>query len=285
MAERIGITDASVYGEIGEKVREAIGATEKYAPSQLPVKVAEAIQYNRELGYVSGKTDGVTEGIEQGKQDERTAFWDAYQTNGTRIDYSRAFGGHGWTADNFKPRYDMIVNRCDNMFNYARGLNIDLAEHLEQLGVVLDTSNAANLSSMFEWSRVKRIGTINLSSATSATALCNNASSLHTIDGLVFPSNKAVALPSAFTGCTALKNLTIEGTILHTLDFRDCPLTRASIESIMAHTSTTTTLTLTFKKAAVNSAFETSSGAADGSTSEEWLALVNAVPQATISLV
>lgn len=63
-------------------------------------------------------------------------------------------------------------------------------------------------------------------------------------------------------------------------------LSKPSITSIINCLSTTTSgLTVTLSKTAVNNAFETSEGVADGSTSQEWLNLVATKTNWTISLV
>jgi hypothetical protein len=63
-------------------------------------------------------------------------------------------------------------------------------------------------------------------------------------------------------------------------------LTHDSIASIINTLSATTAgQSVTFSVTAVNNAFETSSGAADGSTSAEWNALVATKSNWTISLV
>lgn len=228
----------------------------------------------------------VREVYAKGKQAQVDAFWDTYQQNGERADYSRAFGGNGWNPDNFKPKYDMICTRCDGMFNYVRKLKIDLVECLNNLGVVLDTSKSVMLTGMFEWSPILRVGVIDLSSATAAGTIFNSASNLHTIDELVFPTDRDLGVPSAFLGCTALANIKISGEIRYTIDFKDCPLTRASIESIMTHLSESKTgLTVSFKKTAVDTAFETAEGAADGSNSAEWETLKATRTDWIISLI
>jgi hypothetical protein len=62
-------------------------------------------------------------------------------------------------------------------------------------------------------------------------------------------------------------------------------LSHDSHVSIFNALSTATTgLTVTFSRTAVNKAFETSEGANDGTTSAEWLALVAAHNNWTISL-
>ena len=63
-------------------------------------------------------------------------------------------------------------------------------------------------------------------------------------------------------------------------------LSKESIISIInALSDTTTALTVTLSKTAVNNAFETAKGNADGSTSEEWAALIATKQNWTISLV
>ena len=75
-------------------------------------------------------------------------------------------------------------------------------------------------------------------------------------------------------------------TIASSLDMKSCTLlSKASITSIInALSSTTSGLTVTLSKTAVNTAFETESGGADGSTSQEWLALATTKSNWTISL-
>jgi hypothetical protein len=54
---------------------------------------------------------------------------------------------------------------------------------------------------------------------------------------------------------------------------------------VNALSTTTTGLFVTLRKDAVNKAFETSEGAMDGSTSDEWLALAATKANWTISLI
>ena len=90
-----------------------------------------------------------------------------------------------------------------------------------------------------------------------------------------------------FVGDTKLVNLTIEGTIgQNGLNLSWSPLSKASLTSIVNALSTTTTgLTVTLRLAAVNTAFETAQGSADGSSSEEWLNLIATKSNWTINLI
>ena len=109
--------------------------------------------------------------------------------------------------------------------------------------------------------------------------------SLHTIDKLIVDENTTYT--GWFNSTTNLQNLTIEGTIAQKgFSVSACTkLSRASIENIINALSTeTNALTVTLSKTAVNNAFETSEGAADGRTSAEWATLIATKTNWTIAL-
>lgn len=96
------------------------------------------------------------------------------------------------------------------------------------------------------------------------------------------------AFRNAFNGCTALKEVRFAPqTIKAEIGFpQSTQLSADSITSIINGLSPDTSgLTLTLSRAAVNTAFETAEGAADGSTSAEWLALIGTRSNWTVSLV
>ena len=84
-----------------------------------------------------------------------------------------------------------------------------------------------------------------------------------------------------------LENIIFEGEIGKEIDIQHShKLTKASITSIInALSSTTSGLSVTLSKTAVNTAFETSTGANNGSISTEWSALVATKTNWTINLV
>jgi hypothetical protein len=90
-----------------------------------------------------------------------------------------------------------------------------------------------------------------------------------------------------FYNCTDLTNLTMTGTIkANGMDLHySTKLSKASIISVInALSDTTNALKVQLSKTAVNNAFETSSGVADGSTSEEWTTLIATKANWTIAL-
>ena len=80
---KYSIEDATLTA-IADKLREASGQTEPITPDEMPEKIT-----------------GV---FEAGAKSEYDKFWDAYQENGYRNDYSYAFSRRGWIDVSFKPK-------------------------------------------------------------------------------------------------------------------------------------------------------------------------------------
>ena len=89
-----------------------------------------------------------------------------------------------------------------------------------------------------------------------------------------------------FGSCNSLEEITFEGIIGNNINFAPCKkLNKASITSIITHLSSTTSgKTLTLSKTAVNKAFATTEGGTDGSSSDEWAALIATKTNWTITL-
>lgn len=225
----------------------------------------------------------------KGVQAEYDRFWDAYQDNGNRKIYSYAFYYTNWNDTNFSPKYDIVlVGAASDMFGSCYITN--LKDILEKQNVVLDTSQGTMLLRMFNGAqRLTHVPRIDASAATDIRNMFMNCSSLTKIDSLVMSETTGSGYPTGnagvFQNCTKLTDLTIEGTFAITTSLKWSPLTRTSIESVISALSDTTTgQTLTLKSTAVASAFETSEGAADGSASEAWTALVASKSNWTIAL-
>lgn len=90
-----------------------------------------------------------------------------------------------------------------------------------------------------------------------------------------------------FNYCQALKEVRFKGVVKVDLQLKESEkLSKTSIESIISCLLPDASgKTLTLSKVAVDAVFETSEGADDGSSSAEWLALVAAHSNWTISLV
>ena len=165
-----------------------------------------------------------------------------------------------------------------NMFNGCSGLTT-----IPQL----DTSKGTNFYTMFYGcSGLTTIPQLDTSNGTNFGGMFNGCSGLTTIPQL--DTSKGTGFGNMFYGCSALTNLTIAGSINTSgMNLKSATkLSKASITSVVnALSASASGKSITFSKTAIDSAFETSSGAADGSTSDEWLNLIATKSNWTISLI
>lgn len=189
--------------------------------------------------------EAIPEVYDKGKQAEYDHFWDNYQDYGKKSNYEYSFSGATWVKEIFKPKYDMKpTSGAEGMFQNS-DINVDLVEHLNVLGVELDISKATGISKVFQKTEFTRLGLIDTTNVTAATQLFNSSEYLVTIDTLKCKYTNTWS--SAFTGCSALVNITIDGEIGKAIDFSACKkLSHDSLMSIINHLRTlTSTLTLT----------------------------------------
>lgn len=211
-------------------------------------------------------------------------WWDNFQNNGDRKRYDCAF--MNWNRLPRKgPRFDFtITTNANSMFRSIK-TEFDLEEVINSWGVAFDTSKATTFADMFVDSYVTNIGELDCSSSNDMTYLCMGATHLTTIKKLKLPTTAGNGWYRAFDNATALANIEVEGQFYTTVSFQYSPLTKTSITSVINTLSDTVTgQTLTLNITAVNNAFETTAGAADGSTSTEFAALVATKTNWTIAL-
>lgn len=293
---------------IADAVREITGETKEYYLSEIPEAITSAF----------GSSDYNT-GVEDGKQAEKDDFWSKYMKNiNEGGDANYLFAGSCWNSTTFYPKYDIVPKSLNysSMFSYfswEETPRIDLAQRLEECGVKLDFSQTTgSTSNLFAYCYVTRLPKLDLSHTTSQyDRTFRGARYLVTIDELIL-SSAVRSFNNTFQLCNSLTNLILRGLIGSTIDFSACTkLTKNSIlgtvateeqitagENIItlnnvsyfggifgALSTTSTGQTLTLSKTAVNKAFATTSGGADGSTSQEWLNIVSYFSNWTISLL
>lgn len=231
----------------------------------------------------AGKIEGL---FEAGKKAEYDEFWDSYQENGTRTVYRNAFSY--WNDRCFYPKYDLIMGFYSEGAFYTCMVT-DLVSRLNECGVVLDTSGVGQFGTFMAGMDCTHIPEISTISASSLNCNMFQNSDFVTIDKLILKDDGSQLWNTyLFGGCIYLKNIVIEG-IIGQNNFNiswSKQLTKASIISIVNALSLTTSgITATISLTAVNTAFETAEGLADGSTSEEWLTLAATKSNWTISLI
>lgn len=201
------------------------------------------IAENEQRVYEAGKAYGET----VGKKAQYDEFWDSFQWNGTRTDWNNGFYGKGWNDVTYNPKYPIAPgagNTGNWLFSYSN---------------VTDTKVSVDLSK---------------TSSQNTFCYCYY---LVTIRKMIVSENTNFSM--MFNECRVLENLTIEGVIGTAIDIHwSTKLSKASITSVINALSTTTSgLTATFSKTAVETAF-------GSTTSTEWLALVATKSNWTISL-
>lgn len=227
-----------------------------------------------DLGSSEGYDSGYFSGYDEGQAAEYDRFWDAFQRNGELTNYTHAFAGLGWTAENLRPKYPVRpTGWIERMF-----FKNQAAEPLAN--GEFDFSQAIDCRYMFAEAAAERIGFIDLSGCNELTYPFYYLPFLHTIDTLKLRNDGSQTFTGDWMYTDNLENLTIEGTFGNDVSFWCCgKLSKASITSIINHLSTTASgKTLTLKQAAVTNAF-------GSTTASAWTTLVNSKKNWTISLV
>ena len=173
-------------------------------------------------------------GMNKGKTAENDRFWDLHQKKGDKKRYDGAF--YNWSTSNFNPKYNIMPEKSERIFcAFGHGENpFDLQQLFDNAGIVVDFSKSDNMNYAFNMCHAKRIGVIDLSSATTAEHLCSYAHYLETIERL--KSNRYCNLANAFKSCDALRHISIEGNIGCNVNFAYCKhLTLISLLSILNH--------------------------------------------------
>lgn len=228
---------------------------------------------------IAEKLTAVAENVpkvyESGKQAEYDAFWDNVH-KGATVNTQSLFAGRAWNVETFKPTHDIVI-KDGYMCFYMNDVKGDLSQILDDLGVVLDTSQMTTAQYMFWYSNFTRIPTIDLRRIRQATQTMQTfqVTPLQTIDKLIVDETTPFH-DYTFRMASALENITFEGVIGSSINFQWCPLTKESMTSVVEHLSATVTgQTATFKKSAKEAAF----------TADEWAELIATKSNWTFSLV
>ena len=214
------------------------------------------------------------------------AVWEAIQQGGAKTDYSGAFKRSSYNKSTFKPKYDMRVTAAYEMFRYSTSDNpVSMIDVEKEQGIVFDFSQAPSLTGTFAGSMFLELSIIDLRGKTDMSYCFYGGygnSPLTKIQKIIVDEN-VVFKTTVFQYCSVLTYLRVEGTIASdNFNVQWSPLDHDSIVSIINALSTTTSgLTVTLSKSAVNTAFSMT----DDAPSQEWSDLIATKQNWTISLV
>ena len=232
----------------------------------------EAPPFNVKFGWNNGEFEA---GKAEGAREEYDRFWDVYQENGNRTEYTYVFAGVGWTQDLFKPKYDIIPTIQQGMFSYSKIVDI----RPQTIGVNVDFSRCTNFQYLCRYSTIKYIGVVDCSSAQSASLsyIFSSAKELVSVEKVIMPEmDSAGFADKSFENAKKLEHIRIEGVIRRSTNLSwSVVLKKESITSIVqALSDTAEGQTITFSQAAKNNAF----------TDSEWAELIGTKPNWTFSL-
>ena len=264
---------AEELNAIGDAIRDITGGTEFIPVADMPEKVYEVYE------------QGQAEGAEVGKQEAKNTFWNAITQNGLRASGDSMFRGWAVTEECMKPPSTIMFRGISRYAFYEATVTepLDIQAIEEELGYpVFDTSESIRLDYFNNPGVFSTLGTIDITGCTNASTLywmfATTAATnyLTSIKKLIVSAGTYFTSSLMFRNCSNLKHCVFEGSIgTSGLDMSPCTsLDKESLTSIVNCLSTTTSgLSVTVSKTAVNKAFETSSGASNGSTSAEWTTL------------
>lgn len=207
-----------------------------------------------EAGFNAGQNSGG-----QGSFDE--GLWDTLQTNGV---YNNAFAGVTWNKERFKPKYKIVPNatlnsarEMFNYFNYDGEIDTNAKEITYDMIDLSNCTQASQVSDMFNNATMNYIE-IDLSPVSDLRNIfiCNNGGKIYNIRAKI----NATKFTNILNNCTQLKTFILEeGSVIGGNGFNaqwSTKLSKESIESIIAALSDSTTgLSITLSKTAVNNAF------------------------------
>lgn len=161
---------------------------------------------------------------EAGQKSEYDKFWDTYQQNGNKTSYAYAFAF--WDASLVKPKYDLIPTVSAQGIFYECDIAGDIEEFFANQGITLDLSkinSSYGVNQIFRGCRnLTRIGVLNCSNCTQFIEVFYADVKLETIEKLILSEKITTYGTTAFTSCSRLKNLTVEGTIVRSFNISPC---------------------------------------------------------------
>lgn len=168
--------------------------------------IADAVYEKGEIiGYENGRNEGLEEGyadgIANGREQELSAFWDTYQRNGASTSYAYAFYSSRWRDKIYNPKYDIIANNSNSVFNQSY-----VTDTLVDIDI---TAAGGNTSGMFQYSKLEKIRKLIV--------------------------NENTGYSNCFTSCTKLNEINFAGTIGRSISFADCPLSVKSMKNVIEH--------------------------------------------------
>jgi hypothetical protein len=168
--------------------------------------------------------------FDAGKNAEWSAFWDAFQANGTKVNYDNAFAeaGNGlasWVyGTTFRPKHTIKPKTAQGMFAISRLSPEAIA--------LVDFSECTDFYQTFRYFVGTRLPSIDFSKATITSQTFMNLQRTTTIDRILV--SESTPFNNTFQNCTTLTTIIFDGVIgQNGLNLQWSPLTEDSLDSIV----------------------------------------------------
>ena len=220
-------------------------------------------------------------GVAEGEFQYRQRWWENFCNTAAAQDY--LFYGKGWNDTTFNP-YGVVIKACKN-YMFSDNTITNIPQKLIDGGASIDWSTTSTLLATFQACSSSVLPDVDLSTITSLTRTFRSAQKATRLH--IYNVRADCTFDTPFLYLYEMRDFEMTGTIGQ--NGFNMPhskvLSKASITNIINCLSTTTSgLSVTISKTAVNKAFATTEGGTDGSTSAEWQALIATRSNWTISL-
>lgn len=261
---KVFIEESTLTG-IGDAIRSKEGTAELIPPLEMPARIEALGGGVNYLDYI------------------QTCKFDSLNLFGN-IKVELSFAKATSLSGMFTPKYSSSAEYRENANRTVEELILHAEKPITSIQQLFDLHVSGRDEAL------KRVTfNVDFSNLQAANMVFIGLNALEVIDGSPINLSNLGADASKFMNdCPKFREIRFAGVLSRSFGFDGTvtELSKASIENIMGCLSAEVTgKTLTLPLAAVNTAFETSPGAADGSASAEWLALVDAHSNWTISLV
>lgn len=167
-------------------------------------------------------------------------FWDAFQVNGTRTDYSYAFRNIAFSDEMFKPKYKICPVNATNMFT-----DLDIGdstlgtdyENGDYESKYLDFSNCTLMTYCFCRTTLKRLPILNLTKVTNLSNAFAVMKNLERIEKIIISKKSGESFhTNTFNSSTKLSYIRFEGANIYcNFNMGGCPLSVDSMKNIIEH--------------------------------------------------
>ena len=231
-------------------------------------QIADNVPKVFDAGEKQGYSDGYSEGLEAGKADERSYFWNTFMPDDLE-NWRYLFYSPRWNDVNFYPTKAIKPKGPASYSFFSHGIT-NFKQRLKECGVKLDTSGVTGGNYMFaSCSVLTHLPTISFTGLTeSISDVFNSDKTLVEIEKIKLKEDGSTTFSGWFINCHALETIAFEGVIGQNMDLHwSTKLSKDSITNIINHLfDEAEGKTLTLSKAAVDRAFAHSSLLSDGSS-------------------